>query len=487
MAVSEVPGEQAKMSSEKADSGSRSKDRAGQRIALTAGILASFLTPFLVSSVNVALPVIGNEFSLNAATLGWIATSYLLAAAMILMPAGKLADILGRKKLYLIGLGLFSGASFLCALAASSIALIFFRVFQGFGAGVIFATGLAIVTSVFPVEKRGMALGIVAGATYLGLSLGPVVGGLLTHYLGWKSIFWSTAPVGLAAFALVLLGLKGEWADARGESFDLAGSIILAISLPAVIYGSSILPSLRGILLLATGLLGIVGFFLLEARVASPIFPVTLLRNNRTFAFSSLAALINYSSTFAVTFLLSLYLQHIQGLQPQSAGTVLVAQPIVMAAVSPLAGRLSDRIEVRTLASIGMALVALGLSLLAFLDKQTRLPFVVIALIVLGLGYGLFSSPNMNAIMSSVDTHLYGVASATVGTVRLIGQMLSMSVAVLIFTLIIGQVQINTAVYEQLLKSIRIAFSVFALLCFGGIFPSMVRGKLHSAREHQEL
>jgi EmrB/QacA subfamily drug resistance transporter len=384
----------------------RSETRTGQRVALTAGILASFMTPFMISSVNIALPVIGNEFSLNATTLGWIATSYLLAAAMILMPAGKLADIVGRKKLYLVGLGLYSGASFLCALAVSSIALILFRIFQGFGAGVMFATGLAIVTSVFPAEKRGMALGIVAGSTYLGLSLGPVVGGLLTHYLGWNSIFWSTAPIGLIALALVLLGLKGEWAEARGESFDLAGSLILAISLPAVVYGSSSLPSLTGILLLAAGLLGIAGFLLLESRVASPIFPVTLLLNNRTFAFSSLAALINYSSTFAVTFLLSLYLQHIQGLPPQSAGMVLVAQPIVMAAVSPLAGRLSDRIEVRVLASLGMALVALGLALLAFLNRQTRVPFIVISLIVLGLGYGVFSSPNMNAIMSSVDNRL---------------------------------------------------------------------------------
>ena len=434
----------------------------------------------MVSSTNIALPVVGTEFSLNAATLGWIATSYLLAAAMILMPAGRIADIVGRKRIFLVGLSLYSGTSFLCALASSSFTLILFRVFQGFGAGVMFATGLAIVTSVFPSEKRGMALGIVASATYLGLSLGPVVGGFLTQYLGWQSIFWSTAPLGLIAFALVLLGLKGEWAEARGEPFDLAGSITLAVSLPVLIYGSSSLPSLPGILSLASGIIGIVGFYLIESRTASPIFPVTLLRDNRTFAFSSLAALINYSSTFAVTFLLSLYLQHIKGLHPYQAGTLLVAQPIVMAAVSPVAGRLSDRLEVRVLASLGMAFVALGLTLLAFLHWETPVPFVVISLIVLGLGYGLFSSPNMNAIMSSVEKRLYGIASATVGTVRLIGQMLSMSIAVLIFSLVIGRVQIDPSVYEQLLKGIRLSFGVFALLCFGGIFASMVRGKLHS-------
>lgn len=240
-------------SSERTTNNTASMDRTNQRVALSTAILASFMTPFMISSVNIALPVIGNEYSLNAGTLGWIATSYLLAAAMVLMPAGKLADIVGRKKFYAIGLGLYSGASFLCTLAASGPSLILFRIFQGFGAGVMFATGLAIVTSVFPIEKRGMALGIVAGATYLGLSVGPVVGGLLTHYLGWQSIFWSTAPVGLIALALVLLGLKGEWAEARRESFDLAGSIILAISLPAMIYGTSSLPSPLGILLLAAG------------------------------------------------------------------------------------------------------------------------------------------------------------------------------------------------------------------------------------------
>jgi MFS family permease len=372
-------------------------------------------------------------------------------------------------------------SSLLCALALSGFSLILFRTFQGLGGGVIYATSVAIVSSVFPLEKRGMALGIVTAATYLGLTLGPVVGGLLTHYLGWQSIFWSTTPLGVVAFALVVLGLKGEWAEAGSNRFDITGTVILAVSLPALIFGASSIPGLLPVVMLLAGLVGIAVFLIVEAKVPSPVFPVTLLRTNRTFAFSSLAALINYSSTFAVTFLLSLYLQHIQELPPHQAGAVLIAQPIVMASLSPLAGRLSDRIEVRILASIGMGLVTLGLGLLAFLGNETPIIFVVFALVVLGLGYALFSSPNMNAIMSSVDRSLYGVAAATVGTVRLIGQMLSMSIAVLIFTLVIGRVQIDPGVYEQLLKSIRIAFVVFALLCFAGVFASMVRGKLHSA------
>jgi EmrB/QacA subfamily drug resistance transporter len=457
-----------------------SETRTVQRIALITAVLSSFLTPFMISSLNIALPVISERFSLSAASVGWVATSYLLAAAVVLMPAGKAADIVGRRKLYAIGLALYSGSSLLCALAFSGFSLILFRTLQGLGGGVIYATSVAIVSSVFPLEKRGMALGIVTGATYLGLTLGPVAGGLLTEYLDWQSIFWSTVPPGLIAFALVVFGLKGEWAEAGSERFDIAGTMILAASLPALIYGASSLPGLLPLILLLTGMVGIAAFLCVEAKVPSPVFPITLLSGNRTFAFSSLAALINYSSTFAVTFLLSLYLQDIQGLPPQRAGAVLVAQPIVMASLSPLAGRLSDKIEVRILASIGMALVSLGLGLLAFLGSETKLVFVVFALIVLGLGYALFSSPNVNAIMSSVDRSLYGVAAATVGTVRLIGQMLSMSIAVIIFTLVIGRVQIDPGVHVQLLKSIRIAFALFALLCFGGVFASMVRGKLHS-------
>jgi EmrB/QacA subfamily drug resistance transporter len=450
-------------------------------IVLLTATLASFLTPFMSSAINLALPVIGEEFSLDAIALGWIATAFLLAAAMIIMPAGKLADIVGRKKLYSFGLGSYGAASLLCALAPSGVLLILFRVLQGFGAGLMYSTSLAILSSVFPPEKRGMALGIVAGATYLGLSVGPFVGGLLTHYLGWRSIFWTNAPMALAALSLVVLGLKGEWAEARGESFDLAGSIVLAAALPLMIYGASRLPARPGILLFLSGLAGITAFFLLEARIRSPIFPVPLLGANRTFAFSSLAALINYSSTFAVTFLLSLYLQYIKSLAPQQAGAVLVAQPVMMALFSPLAGRLSDHIEVRVLASAGMALVTVGLAMLSFLGRQSRLWYIVASLIVLGCGYALFSSPNMNAIMSSVDKKLYGVASATVGTVRLMGQMLSMTIAVLIFSILIGQSQITPAVYAQFLNSLHAAFGVFALLCFGGIFASLVRGTLHSS------
>jgi MFS family permease len=204
---------------------------------------------------------------------------------------------------------------------------------------------------------------------------------------------------------------------------------------------------------------------------------VNLFRKNTVFAFSNLAALINYSATFAVGFLLSLYLQYIKGLAEQSAGFILVSQPVVMAVFSPFAGRLSDRIEPRLVASTGMALTAAGLFLLTFLNENTALGFIVAILVLLGLGFALFSSPNTNAVMSSVEKKFYGVASGTLGTMRLTGQMLSMGIAMLIFAVYVGEVQITAQYYPPFLSGIRAAFFIFAVLCFGGVFASLARGR----------
>ena len=228
--------------------------------------------------------------------------------------------------------------------------------------------------------------------------------------------------------------------------------------------------------MVAAGLAGAIGFVVWEDRTPAPILNLSLFRGNRAFTFSSLAALINYLATTAVTFLLSLYLQYIKGLTPQAAGVILVAQPIMMALVSPLAGRLSDRLEARVVASTGMALTAVGLLMLVFLTAATPFPYIVAALLLLGVGFGLFSSPNMNAIMGSAEKRLYGVASAIVATMRTLGQMLSLGIALLIFSVVIGRVQITAQYTDEFLTSTRIAFSVYTVLCVFGIFASLARG-----------
>jgi MFS family permease len=220
-----------------------------------------------------------------------------------------------------------------------------------------------------------------------------------------------------------------------------------------------------------------------ELKADSPVFNVRLFSQNTTFTFSSLAALINYMATFAVVILLSYYLQYIKGLDPQSAGFILVAQPILMAIVAPIAGRMSDRYDARIIATIGMAIVTLGLFTLIFLDKNTSILFIVISLAILGLGFGLFSSPNTNVIMGSVERRFYGVASATVSSMRLIGQTMSIGIATLVFALLIGRVVITPEQYPALLNSIHTCFLVFTAICLVGIYSSWRRGNNGGALE----
>ena len=457
------------------------ENRLIKRITLFVVTLAAFLAPFDGSSVNIALPSIGKEFSMDAISLGWVATAYLLASAMFLVPFGRVADIYGRKKIFTIGILAFTAASFSMVLCKSALMLICFRIFQGIGTAMIFGTGVALLTSIFPAQERGKALGISVAATYIGLSIGPFLGGFLTKHFGWRSIFLVNVPLGLAVVTLISLNLRGEWAEAKGERFDLTGSIIYCLGLIAIMYGFSSFSRLGAIVSAGLIIMGILGIFLFvrwEMGVKSPVLDINLFRGNRAFALSNVAALINYCATSAITFFLSLYLQYIKTLDPLSAGSILIFQPIVMAIGSPFAGRLSDRIEPRIVASIGMALTAVGLFVLTFLHVNTPLEFIIADLILIGLGLALFSSPNTNAVMSSVEKRFYGVASGTLGTMRLTGQMFSMGIAMLIFAIHIGHTQITPEYYPAFLMSTRSAFIFFGILCSGGVFASLARGRV---------
>jgi len=450
-----------------------------KNVAMIIASVASFMAPFMISAINIALPAIEKEFTMDAVTLSWIGTSYLLASAVFLLPFGKLADIVGRKKVFGIGLLFFTSASLLNYFATSATMLIIFRVVQGIGGAMSMTTGPAIITSVVPRNERGKALGFTVASVYLGLSLGPFLGGMLTQQFGWRSIFMVVIPFGLTAAWLTFTRLKGEWAEAKGEKFDWIGSLIYGIALTGLIFGATRLPAIEGIVLSMSGIILFAVFYWIERKITHPVFEFQLFESNRVFAFSNIAALINYSATFAITFLLSLYLQYIKGLTVRQAGLFLVIQPIIQVIVSPLAGKLSDRTQPRFIASIGMTLTATGLFILSQLSSTTSNTMIIISLVVLGLGFALFSSPNMNAIMSSVEKRYYGIASGSAATMRLLGQMLSMSIATILFALFIGHNQINTETYPAFIKSIQIAFSVFGVLCLIGIFFSLIRGKMH--------
>ena len=449
-----------------------------EKAVLFVATLSSFMGPFMISSVNVALPAIQHEFGADAVALSWVATALLLGVAVFLIPLGKIGDIYGRKKIFTLGLVVYTLASLTGAFSISMPMLITVRVFQGFGAAMFVTTGMAIVTSVFPPERRGRAIGLYVSAVYIGLSVGPFAGGLLTQHLGWRSNFGVVVPFGAASIWVTLKYLKGEWADAKGEKFDIPGSLLYAASVFLLVYGASLLPQLPAVYLILAGAIALMAFVRVELRTPQPVFDVRLFSGNKLFVFSCLAALINYAATFAVTFLISLFLQYIKGLPPQEAGTILVAQPVVMAFLSPLAGRLSDRIEPRLISSAGMTLTVLGLLLFALVGTDTSEYYIIATLMVLGLGFALFSSPNMSAIMGAVDKKFFGIASGTVAAMRLLGQMTSMATAMVVFAVFIGREQITPNNYDLFLKSVKICFSIFAMLCSFGIFFSFSRGAL---------
>ena len=449
--------------------------------ALIVSTMAAFLTPFMSSAVNIALREIGDEFNMKAILLSWVASSFLLAAIVTLVPFGKIADIYGRKKIFIAGVIVYTISSYLVVIANDSASLIFMRVLQGIGGAMIFGTSVAILTSVYPREERGKVLGINVASTYLGLSIGPFLGGILTEHFGWRSIFLVNVPIGLIIIALVFWKLKGEWAEAKGEKFDLIGSVLFGLSMMGIAWGLPELPKITGAIAIITGGVGLAIFISWELKVECPVLNMRLFKGNAVFAFSNLAALINYSATYSVSFLLSLYLQYIKDLSPEKAGIVLVSQPVMMTIFSPLAGRISDKIESRIVASIGMAFTVIGLGIFAFVGNATHMAVIIAGLIVLGFGFALFSSPNTNAVMSSVENKFYGVASSTLGTMRLTGQMMSMGISQLLFAVIIGNVTITPEYYPQFLVSVRTAFGIFAALNFIGIFASLARGNIRSS------
>ncbi|MDD1678926.1 MAG: MFS transporter [Methanomicrobiales archaeon] len=449
-----------------------------ERLILILATLASFFVPYLTSSITVALPVIGREFSLDAILLGWVMSSYILSTAIWIVPLGRVADIYGRKRLFILGIAFLTIGSLFSAFAWSAISLIIFRIIQGAGGAMIFTTSVAILTAVFPADRRGWALGITLASVYGGLSMGPFIGGILTGFLGWRSIFLVVVPPGLIVLWLTVRYVEEEWIDARGASFDITGSALYAISLFGVMYGMTLIPDLVAGAWMVLGVTVFLAFLRWESRCGSPVLDLRVFRHNVTFTFSNLAALINYASTYAVAFLLSLYLQYTRGLSPEMAGVILVAQPVVQSILSPSAGRLSDRIEPRVVASVGMALTAAGLLIFSFLSDHMSLVFIVMVLILMGFGYALFSSPNTNAIMSSVAPQYYGVASSMVATMRAIGQLASMAVAMMIFSLAMGRVEVTPEIYPRFLSGVQAVFLILFVLSVFGVIASLVRGKI---------
>jgi MFS family permease len=437
--------------------------------------LSGALVPFMGSSINLALPQISGELKMNAVTLGWVVTAFLLASAIFQIPFARVGDMVGRKKVLTTGVILFSLASVACALSPTGNVLVAARFVQGVASAMLFGVSMAIVTSVFPANERGKALGINTAVVYFAIAAGPFLGGMLTHYWGWRSIFVVTSCLGLLALTGIFTFLKGEWIDAKGERYDWWGTLIYAVGLSAIIYGCSILPSVLGFSLITAGLASFALFVYYEKRQCAPVFNMNMFLANRVFRMSSFAALINYAATFAIGFMLSLYLQYIKEFDAQKAGLILVIQPVMQTVISPLAGKWSDKVSAGNIATLGMSIIVVCLLAMLFLTPDTSVTVLIAILSVLGTGFALFSSPNVNVIMGSVEKRYLGMASATTGTMRLTGQSISMGITMMMIAIFVGKTSITVENHLLFMKCLHYTFGACMILCLVGVYTSMVR------------
>ena len=451
-----------------------------KNIVLIIVALGAFLIPFMGTSLSIALPSIGIDFSLNAVFLSWISTAFILANAALILPFGRIADIHGRKKIFTYGILIFTISSFLGAISPSGVFLLVSSFLQGVGCSMIFGTGVALLSSVFNPEERGKSYGIYVGAVYAGIFSGLLIGGFLIQNFGWRTIFIFNLPIGIFILSLLFTKIKTEYAGCKGEKFDFIGSLLFIIIIVTLLQGfSTILTENYGKYLLLIGFLTSLIFLKYESNNSDPLIALSIFKNP-LFTVSVISLLIINVGTSSMNYLLSLYFQYLKLLPANTAGLILVLQPIFVALLSPIAGRVSDKYDPRLFTSLGMLITALGLFILIFLNENTPFYAIILGLILIGIGVALFASPATNAAMSTVNRKFYGVASATVSTMVFSGQLLSMAIVILIFAFYLGNVQIIPQYYPLFLKSANIAFIIYTTVCFVAIFALLLKGKSNS-------
>lgn len=451
----------------------------GDKRVLASAMITSFMTTFMSSALNLSVPALESYFGVSAAAISWIVSAYTIAVAATSLPMGKIADITSRRKMFLIGIAGFGLLSVACIFVKHISSLITLRVLMGSCAGMIFSTNNAILISSYPPDKRGHVIGYSTAATYVGLTTGPVLGGILNSTLGWRSIFAASVLVSAAAFMAALRsGYRDSEAERGSGRFDTFGAGLYMFAIVTSLYGMSKLGnSSVGAVVFGVGIAGLAAFFVYESRQDDPVMKVTMFSRSRTFTFSCLAALLNYGATFAISYTISIYLQVILGIPSSRAGLILITMPAVQAVFSPLMGGLSDRIRPAVLASTGMGICALTLLLFSRISESTPLAAVMFALCLTGLGFAFFSSPNTNAILSCVDARDYGVTNSIVATMRTYGQSSGMAILSVITVAVLGSGSLETSPAADILRMMHTAFLIFAGLSILGLFFSLARDR----------
>ena len=448
-------------------------------ILISIGI-GTFMTALDGSVVNTVLPVMRKSFQSGVASIEWVVTIYLLGLSALLLSFGRLGDIRGHKVIFLLGFGVFVASSILCGLAPNVLTLVIFRGIQAIGAAMITSNSPAILTKSFPSEQRGQALGMQATMTYLGLTVGPSFGGWLASVAGWRAVFYINIPVGLLAIWLSYRSIPNDTEQRSMERFDLPGAVLFMLALSVLLLGLNqghnwgwgsplIVGLLIGALLLFTL------FIWLESRAKNPMVDLKLFQKSQ-FSLATASAILKYIGMYCVTFLMPFYLIQGRMFSSAEAGLLLAAQPVVMAIVAPISGTLSDRRGTRWLAAIGMAVLTVGLVLLAQLHAESSIGTIVLALVIMGFGTGLFISPNNSALMGSAPRQRQGIAAGILATARNFGMVLGVGIAGSIFTTLLARGDGNYLAGEDVFfRAIQVSLLVAAAFTLLGVFTSVSR------------
>lgn len=456
-----------------------------RQLVLFTVALSTFMATIDGSIVNIALPVIGKSFGVGMGMTSWIVSAYLLTISALLLIWGRLSDLVGQKKLFLVGLILFILGSLSCALSGSLMFLVISRVLQGVGASITMALVQGIVTAIFPVEERGSAIGMIGTVVALGSLVGPGLGSLFIQYLNWQAIFYINLPIGLLAFLLAYRLLPDQQNRKIGTGFDSIGAGLLMLWV-MVTFISLILYAER---LISLGWMGlgafasmVIGYGLLtfEKRQPSPLLPLVLFGNS-VFVKGVLTSYLSYVTMFAYIILMPFYLQRVHGVSIVMAGLLMSVYPMVTAVVSPLSGWLSDKFTSRPLTIMGMGLTVLAYWQLSSLKADTPLGYIAFAIGFLGFSTGLFQSPNTSSVMGSVQRHQMGIAGSASAFFRNFGMVTGVSLGILLFTLFaqrdLADIQsgiFNAAVFMLGFKGVLL---VSSSMCFIGFLALLKKTK----------
>jgi EmrB/QacA subfamily drug resistance transporter len=459
-----------------------------KRAILLAVGIGTFMSALDASIVNMVLPNIGNYFHASLSTIEWTIMSYLLVISSLLLTYGRLGDMYGHKKIYITGFIIFMLGSLLCGLASSVLLLVIFRGIQAVGAGMQMAMGPAIVTDTVSPAERGKGLSIIAISVALALTTGPVIGGFLTGALGWQSIFLINIPVGFIGVFLAQKTIPQNH-ERQVQPFDFIGAAIIFITLICMLLPLSLMERYGWnnpwmILLFFTGLLFMAGFVFWEKHTRYPMFDIGLFQN-RLFGMSNLSALLNFMAQYSIILLIPFYLQRLRGLSPEHAGLLYLPLPFTMMIIAPISGTLSDRMDSRYISSAGMALMAAGMWILSYLKADSPNIFMIVGLIIVGFGIGLFQTPNNSAIMGAVPNSKRGVASGMLATMRNIGMVLGVALSGAIFTsshdwlVNLNKAKgLSGAVLEQtaFIGALHITYQVGAIFALLAVITSLIKG-----------